>query len=535
MSARRRVAVVGLGTMGMGVAARLLERGHEVFVWNRTAQRTEALVERGARRVRTPAEAAAQAEAVIVFVADPQALEAVVEGEDGFADTDAEATIIVMATVGPQAVARLAARLPRRMVLIDAPVMGSVAEAESGTLTIFVGGDAAAVAEWASLLGDLGRPLHVGGVGSGSAAKLVANLALLNTVAAFGESLALANALGLAREVAFAVLESTPLAPQVARRRTALEAGAFPPRFRLALARKDADLIVEAAHAPGVELRLAQATRSWLVEADLAGRGDEDYAAILAHIRGGESSSEQRAETPWLAVDAYVEGLVVRQSESLGLALETAAAAGLPAHDLTPSQGKLLMLLARAIGAKTILELGTLAGYSAIWLAGALPEDGHLITLEANRDYAAVARRNIERAGLADCVEVRVGQAFESLAELVADGVEPFDLIFLDADKQNNARYLPWLLELSRPGTMIVADNVVREGRILDEEGDEAASGLRDFFSLVAREPRLSATVIQTVGSKGYDGFLLARVGEECHDENSGLAVGARREGARGD
>jgi len=215
----------------------------------------------------------------------------------------------------------------------------------------------------------------------------------------------------------------------------------------------------------------------------------------------------------WQQVDEYVNGLFAAEGDALREARAAAEAANLPAHEVTASQGKLLKLLAEAIGARAILELGTLAGYSTIWLGRALPPDGYLLTLEVDPVYAEVARANIAGAGLADRVEVRVGPALAALPALAASGVGPFDLIFLDADKRNNPRYLPWLLNLSRPGTLIVADNVIRDGQIVDDGGDETVRGVREFFALVAQEPRLSATVIQTVGAKGYDGFLLALVG----------------------
>jgi predicted O-methyltransferase YrrM len=208
-------------------------------------------------------------------------------------------------------------------------------------------------------------------------------------------------------------------------------------------------------------------------------------------------------------VDAYLAGLLVPPDAALTVALDESAAAGLPAHDVSALQGKLLEVLARAVGARAVLELGTLGGYSTIFLARALPAGGRLVTLEANATYAEVARANVERAGLAAVVEVRVGPALDAFAEL--DG--PFDLIFLDADKRSNPEYLEWALELSRPGTLIVADNVVRGGAVADPATDDpAVQGVRRFLELLAAEPRVVATAIQTVGSKGWDGFVLAFV-----------------------
>ena len=203
----------------------------------------------------------------------------------------------------------------------------------------------------------------------------------------------------------------------------------------------------------------------------------------------------------WDEVDQWLEERLIAADAALEAAVEAAAVA--------PNQGKLLHLLARMQGARSILELGTLAGYSTIWLARALPEDGRLVTIEADPRLAEVARGNLERAGVAERVEVRVGQAADVLPEL--DG--PFDLIFIDADKASNPEYLDWALRLSRPGTAIVADNVVRGGAVLSGT-DPSAAGVRNFLEMLATEPRVSATAIQTVGAKGWDGFVLALVVE---------------------
>ena len=215
------------------------------------------------------------------------------------------------------------------------------------------------------------------------------------------------------------------------------------------------------------------------------------------------------ADERWAAVDRYLTGVLVPPDPVLDDALRACAEAGMPAAEVSPTQGKLLQLLARLAGARRILELGTLGGYGTIWLARALPDGGRLVTLEADPGYAEVARSNIARAGLAGVVEIRVGPALDTLPEL--DG--PFDLIFIDADKANNAEYLGWALALARPGTLIVGDNVVRDGEIADaDSGDPRVRGIRRFFELVAAEPRLEATAIQTVGTKGWDGFALALV-----------------------
>ncbi|MGN6373090.1 MAG: O-methyltransferase [Solirubrobacteraceae bacterium] len=222
----------------------------------------------------------------------------------------------------------------------------------------------------------------------------------------------------------------------------------------------------------------------------------------------------------WTAVDAYIAERLLPQDSALEAALACSEAGGLPPIAITPNQGKLLELLARIHGAQRILELGTLGGYSTIWLARSLPEHGRLITLERDAGFAELARANIANAGLGDVVEIRVGPALERLPELHAEGVAPFDLIFIDADKQNYAGYLEWSLKLSRVGTVIVGDNVVRGGDILDPRAEEpgfgdggTAAGVRRFYELLATDPRIDATAIQTVGAKGHDGFALGLVG----------------------
>jgi predicted O-methyltransferase YrrM len=215
----------------------------------------------------------------------------------------------------------------------------------------------------------------------------------------------------------------------------------------------------------------------------------------------------------WSAVDSYIGKNLVPADPVLEAALRASADAGLPPISVSPSQGKLLHLLARAQGARSILEIGTLGGYSAIWLARALPSGGRLITLEAEPRHAEVARANLARAGLADVAEVRVGPAQDTLPKLHAAGDGPFDLIFIDADKPGYPDYLPWSVRLSRPGSMIIADNVVRDGAVADSAStDVNVQGVRRFIEMLAAEPRVSATAIQTVGSKGYDGFTLALV-----------------------
>ena len=219
------------------------------------------------------------------------------------------------------------------------------------------------------------------------------------------------------------------------------------------------------------------------------------------------------AQDTWTAVDEYVASLLAAPDEALDAAVRAGEAAGLPQIQVSPPQGKLLHLLVKTIGASSILEFGTLAGYSTIWLARALPADGRLITLEANPKYAEVATASIAAAGLGDVVEVRVGPALDQLPRLEADGVGPFDLTFIDADKVHTPDYFAWALEHSRPGGLIIADNVIRDGRLADlDDDDPAIAAQRRFHEQLAVEPRVEATTIQTVGVKGYDGFSLVRV-----------------------
>jgi 3-hydroxyisobutyrate dehydrogenase-like beta-hydroxyacid dehydrogenase len=280
-----RVAVVGLGAMGSRIARRFLDAGHELTVWNRDAAKAEPLVAAGASAAQTPAEAARQAEAVVTMVADPEALAAVTEGPDGVAAGLSPGSVLVqMSTVGPRSLERLAAIVPEPSLLLDAPVLGSIGEVEAGSLRVFAGGQAELVERWTPLLEMLGTVLRVGPVGAGTAAKLVANSTLVGVVGLLGEALALGTALGLPAEVAFDVLEATPLGEQAKRRRPAFESGEYPPRFSLSLARKDADLILDAAAQRELDLRLATAAREWLADAERSGRGADDYSAVLAEI-----------------------------------------------------------------------------------------------------------------------------------------------------------------------------------------------------------------------------------------------------------
>ncbi|MCR8995489.1 O-methyltransferase [Brevibacillus halotolerans] len=220
-----------------------------------------------------------------------------------------------------------------------------------------------------------------------------------------------------------------------------------------------------------------------------------------------------QAPNKWAEVDQYFNSMLLPSDPILEGVLQANAKAGMPAIDVAPNQGKFLYLLAKIRGAKKILEIGTLGGYSSIWLARALPEDGQLISLEYEQAFAQVAKENIKKAGLAEKVTILVGPALETLPTLQEKGLTGFDMIFIDADKQNNPHYLQWALQLCNPGAIILGDNVVRNGEVIDpENGDDRIQGIRQFFDLLAAEPRIEATAIQTVGSKGYDGFALGVV-----------------------
>jgi predicted O-methyltransferase YrrM len=222
----------------------------------------------------------------------------------------------------------------------------------------------------------------------------------------------------------------------------------------------------------------------------------------------GEMSKDQ-----WTAVDRYLADTLVPPDPVLDAALRESAKAGLPAINVAPNQGKLLYLLALTMGAKNILEIGTLGGYSTIWLARALPGNGKLVTLEADAKHATVARSNLARAGVTDRVELILGRAIDTLPKLAHEGRGPFDLIFIDAEKPSVPDYFTWALTLSRPGSIIIVDNVVREGKVIDAASNDASvQGVRRFMEMLSKESRVTATAMQTVGVKGYDGFAIARV-----------------------
>lgn len=213
----------------------------------------------------------------------------------------------------------------------------------------------------------------------------------------------------------------------------------------------------------------------------------------------------------WADVDDYFAGLLAPEDNHLASALIDNAENNLPAHDVSATQGKMLALFARMVGATRVLEIGTLGAYSTIWMARALPIGGKVVTIEYNEKHAAIARRNIDRAGLSQSIELHIGKAIDVLPTLTG----PFDLIFIDADKPNNPHYIGWALRLSRPGTVIIGDNVVRGGAVIDPASEDAnVQGVRAFLEIIASEPRLDATAMQTVGEKGWDGFALAIVRE---------------------
>ncbi len=215
----------------------------------------------------------------------------------------------------------------------------------------------------------------------------------------------------------------------------------------------------------------------------------------------------------WTAVDQYFNGFLIPADPVLESALQAMKQAGLPSIQVSPLQGKFLSILAQAIQAKSILEIGTLAAYSTIWLARGMPSDGKIITLEANPKHAEVARANLAHAGLENMVDLRVGQALDSLARLFEEKVPAFDMVFIDADKQNNKGYFEWTLKMTHPGSLIVIDNVVRDGEVLNEFSSQSdVQGVRKFMPGLASDPRVTASAIQTVSSKGYDGFAIALV-----------------------
>ena len=305
-----KLAFCGLGRMGEPMAGRLLDGGHDLVVWNRTPDRADGLVERGARRAESPAEAAEGVEAVFTMLSTPEALEAVVFGKEatglrgpnavaglrgpnavaGLAEALAPGTTLVdMSTVGPEAVRAVADRLPEGVDMLDAPVLGSVPQATEGTLKVFVGGPDGTFARWRPVLEELGGPRHLGPLGAGASMKLVANSCLGALMTALGEALALADALGLEQAAVLDVLSESPIGATTKSKRSHVESGEYPPNFTLELAAKDLRLVTEAAERLGVEAKVAAAARAHFEAADGAGLGDFDYSAVIAHVRGHEA------------------------------------------------------------------------------------------------------------------------------------------------------------------------------------------------------------------------------------------------------
>jgi 3-hydroxyisobutyrate dehydrogenase-like beta-hydroxyacid dehydrogenase len=276
------IAFCGLGRMGVPMAARLLDAGHDLRVWNRTPGKAGSLLDAGATEATSPAEAAAGAEVVVTMLADPAAVEVVVLG----AELSAGATLVEMSTIGPDAVRSLAARMPEGVDVLDAPVLGSIPQATEGTLKIFVGGDAEAFERRRQVLEAMGTPRHLGPLGAGAAMKLVANSTLGALMTGLAEALALADGLGLEEGDVLDILSESPIGVTAKGKRPLIESGVYTPNFTLGLAAKDLRLVMEAAQAAGVELRLAAAARSWLERADEHGLGGLDYSAVIAEVRG---------------------------------------------------------------------------------------------------------------------------------------------------------------------------------------------------------------------------------------------------------
>jgi 3-hydroxyisobutyrate dehydrogenase-like beta-hydroxyacid dehydrogenase len=282
-----KLAFVGLGQMGAPMAGRLLEAGHDLAVWNRTPQKADPLVERGARRSSSPADAAEGAEAAVTMLSSPDALEEVLFGSDGLAPgLGTGSTLIEMSTVGPETIHRIRRDLPEAIGLIDAPVLGSVPQASEGALQVFVGGTDDQFGRWHEVLSALGAPIHVGPLGAGASMKLVANSTLGALMTGLGEALALADLLDLDQRAVLDVLADSAIGPTARSKRRMIETGAYPPNFKLALAGKDLRLVTEAAERRGLDLRVAVAARTWLEAAGAADLGDLDYSAVIAHIRG---------------------------------------------------------------------------------------------------------------------------------------------------------------------------------------------------------------------------------------------------------
>jgi 3-hydroxyisobutyrate dehydrogenase-like beta-hydroxyacid dehydrogenase len=290
-----KLAFCGLGQMGGPMARRLLDAGHDLTVWNRSPHKADPLVEHGAVRASSAAEAGSGVEAAITMLATPEALEEVLFGREGLARSlDPGTTLIEMSTVGPAVIGSVRERLPREVDLIDAPVLGSVPQATGGQLKVFVGGSEASCDRWMPVLQTLGTPRRIGPLGSGAALKLVVNATLVSVVSALGEALALADALGLDPQAVIEVLSDSPIGPMAKSKRTNMESGTFPANFKASLALKDAGLVAAAADEHGLELPVARAAQAWFEATQEAGLGDLDYSAVIAVIRGRFPSEGER-------------------------------------------------------------------------------------------------------------------------------------------------------------------------------------------------------------------------------------------------
>ena len=416
------VAVVGMGAMGSRVAGRLLGAGYPVTVWNRSPARTAALADLGAVVASNPAEAAAQAEVLITVLAGPEALRAVTEGRRGVAaGAHRSLTVVEMSTAGPAAATRLAAALPAGTGLLDAPVLGSLTEAEAGSLTIFAGGPAAELDRARPLLSVLGTVIHAGPLGSGAAAKLVANMALFCTLAALGEAIAFGRALGLSPQVLADVLAVTPLAGQAARRRQAIETGTYPRRFALSLARKDAELISEAAAAAGAKLRLAGSARAWLADAEAAGWGSHDYTAMLAAIIGPKHPFQHRSAGGSARRLRRYDGLIIDLDGVIWLGSQPVRGAAEAVARLRASETR-IVFLTNDPQATPQVQAARLAAMGIPATASDVVTSGHAAAryLAARRDLASRAalvcgppalREEIRRAGFRPVPRSRAHEA----------------------------------------------------------------------------------------------------------------------------
>lgn len=422
------VGVVGLGAMGSRLALRLLDAGYEVIVWNRTTGKALPLVERGATLASEPAEVGACADQVITMVADPAALRGVFSGEAGIISGLAKgSTVIEMSTVGPAAIAWLRSQIPTQVDLIDAPVLGSTAQAESGRLTLFAGGPAPTVHRLMPLLEVLGSVVPVGGLGAGAAAKLLANASLFMSLASLGEAITLGRALGLEDDIMHRVLAATPLAVQAAYRRPLLDSGQYPPRFALSLARKDAQLILDAGAELVPALPLVEGAHRWLVQAEEQGRGHQDYTAMLATITGQQDNATCAAATitPFDGLIIDLDGVVRLGHSAIDGSVEAVA--------LLRRSGVSVLFLtndptsSREQQAAHLRELGIPATADDVLTASAATAGFLRMHLpRARRAFvigSVALRAEVEQAGL----EVLTAEAAGAADVVVVGGHEGFD------------------------------------------------------------------------------------------------------------